>query len=119
MFIAEVDLGKIVGTDHSTFNTDNWIKMRDTLFKKSTNEKYVAMVRDNPDHSEGLDPITVKQYGEEYILCQSGNHRVCHAKFTGFLTIRVRVRQHLIDPSLVGKPIKQQMEAIPIRLINY
>lgn len=113
--IAEVELSKIVGTNHDSYNKGSWEQMRASLPKRSTDEQYVAMVRDNPNHSEGKQPIVVSQYGEEYILCQGGNHRVCHAKFAGLRTIRARVQQYLINPALLGTPAKPPVEAIPIR----
>lgn len=102
--VAEVDLRNIVGTDHAAYNQDDWVHMRENLVKRDTEEHYIAMVRDNPDHSEGEQPIVVSQYGEEYILRQGGNHRVCYAKFAGLRTIQVRVRQYHMDPALVGRP---------------
>jgi hypothetical protein len=97
----DVELSKIVGTDHDNYNKGNWLRMQSNVIyhARYTVEKYVDMAQNPDDYSSGPEPICVKQYGDEYILCQSGNHRVCHAKFAGLTYIRARVQQYLIDPT--------------------
>lgn len=105
VFVAEIELSKVVGTTHDSYNEGNWLAMLESLPKRSSDDDYVAMVRDNIDHSKSplptSQPITVRQYGEEYIIFWGGNHRICHAKFVGLRTIRVRVERCVIDPALV------------------
>jgi hypothetical protein len=100
-FVADVELSGIVGTTHASHSGYDWVTMRDTtLLKKWSDEDYQAMVRDDRDHSQvkgnKTQPITLCQYGDEYIICDEGNHRICHAKFAGFRTIRVQVKRYLI-----------------------
>ena len=104
--ISDVNLRNIVGTDHVSYNEGNWLEMLAQLPKRSTDEQYVAYVRDNPDHSfyseySGVNkqPIVLHQYGDEYFICGGGNHRICHAKFAGLSHIRVEVEQHLLAPA--------------------
>ncbi len=67
------------------------------------------MGRTNLDHSEDSsyqpshfalrrDVITVRQYGEEYFLLESGNHRICHAKFAGIHSLRVQLERCFYRP---------------------
>ena len=55
------------------------------------------MVRNNIDHTKGNQPITLHQYGKEYVICDGGNHRICHAKFAGLHSIRVWVKKFVLD----------------------
>lgn len=100
-FVADVELGRIVGTTHVSYSGYDWVAMRETLLKKWPDEAYQAMVRDDRDHSQikanKTQPITLCQYGDEYIICDEGNHRICHAKFAGFRAIRVQVKRYSID----------------------
>lgn len=98
---AWVELEKIVGTSTDHLTAGNWVEMRDALEKKNSNETYVEWGKTNPDHSEASsyqpshsalrrDVISVRQYGEEYFLLESGNHRICHAKFAGVHSLQVQ-----------------------------
>lgn len=99
---AEIELSKVVGTDHDSYNSGNWLQMQFNLLHHAryTVEEYVDMAR-NPDaYATGPEPVVVRQYGEEYILCQSGNHRACHAKFAGLSHIRARVQRCIMNQTL-------------------
>lgn len=100
--IAEVELNKIVGTTHDSYNESNWLQLLAGLPKRSPDDAYVAMVRDNMDHTKGDQPITLHQYGAEYIIYEGGNHRICHAKFAGLPSIRVWVEKFVLDPALMS-----------------
>lgn len=105
--VAPVDVGKIVGTDYPEYAEGTWLQMLKNLKPRRTgetfpSERYFEMVRNEYDHSAGKQPITVSKYGEEYILCQSGNHRICHAKFAGIQFLRLRVQEYTMDPALIA-----------------
>jgi len=106
--VTEIELSKVVGTTHDSYHGGDWLAMLESMPKRSTDAEYVAMVCDNIDHSQSLlptsQPITVRQYGDEYIIFWGGNHRICHAKLAGLHVIRVQVEQFIIDPALVPLP---------------
>ena len=104
--VAPVEMSKIVGTDYLNYAEGTWLQMLKNLKPRRTgetfpSERYFEMVRNEHDHSSGKQPITVSKYGEEYILCQSGNHRICHAKFAGIQFLQLRVQEYTLDPALI------------------
>lgn len=99
-----VELEKIVGTSTDHLTKGSWVDMRKALLKKNSDEQYVEWGKTNLDHSEASsyqpshsalrrDVITVRQYGEEYFLLESGNHRICHAKFACVHSLRVQLER--------------------------
>jgi hypothetical protein len=123
--VTNVPLSKIVGTDHCRYYGSTWLAALYNLSRAkasdaAASERYQKMVIDNRDHSAGKQPITVRQYGDEYVLCQSGNNRICHAKFLGIPTLRVRVQQYVKDPALIKAdfdaryPIEKVTEPTPL-----
>lgn len=118
--VTDVELNKIVGTDHCRYYDRTWLEMLYNLSRAKASDAiasdiYQKMVISNRDHSQGKQPITVRQYGAEYVLCQSGNNRVCHAKFLGIPTLRIRVQQYLIAPVLTPYPTEETPKSIPLR----
>jgi hypothetical protein len=117
--VADVELSRIVGTDHCRYYGKTWVEMLYNLSRANASnaiasENYQRMVITNQDHSQGKQPITVRQYGEEYVLCQSGNNRVCHAKFLGIPTLRIRVQQYLLAPVAATQPREETPASISL-----
>ena len=104
--VTDVELDKIVGTTHDSYNKGTWEQMMQNLKPRREgdvfpSERYFKMVHDNHDHSQGSklfqQAITLAKYGEEYIILDGGNHRICHAKFAGIRTLKVRVQEYIIN----------------------
>jgi hypothetical protein len=115
--ITDVELSKIVGTTYEDYNKGTWEQMMKSLKPRREkevfpSERYFKMVHDNHDHSQGSglfqQAITLAKYGEEYIIFDGGNHRIFHAKFAGIQTLRLRVQEYIIDPTLK----KTEVEAL-------
>lgn len=115
--ITDVEISKIVGTTYENYNKGTWGQMMKGLVpRRNTDvfpcERYFKMIRDEHDHSQGSkplqQPIALAKYGEEYVILGGGNHRICHAKFAGISTLRLRVQEYVIDSALV----KEELESL-------
>lgn len=85
----DVEVDKIVGTDHESHSKGNWLDMLLNLPRNKSNVNignWKRCITEGVDTTWGNKLTAIEYYkivdtGEYYI--RNGNHRTCHAKFIG------------------------------------
>lgn len=90
-FIEEdVELSKIVGTDHASYDNRTWLEMLCTL-KRNKYATDIEQLQDCLNSWNGKkEKIQLHKFRGEYYI-SLGNHRICQAKFAGIPFVHAQV----------------------------